>query len=142
MFVLLQAQYILIHQALLEHNQFGETEIPLSELHSTLNTLKQRSSGSEPSLMEEEFEVGHSSFILWENFTRGELIVLDCNKWKKIYFMMKIFLFCKSETSLLQKLEDIQRWDHRRKQGEESLFVCHPMWVSAEHWVNITPHIM
>lgn len=55
-FVLTQTQYILIHQALLEHNQFGETEIPLPELHSTLSTLKQKGSGNEPTLMEDEFE--------------------------------------------------------------------------------------
>lgn len=54
-----QAQYILIHQALLEHTQFGETESPLQELHSTLNTLKQRSSDNESTLMEEEFDVGN-----------------------------------------------------------------------------------
>lgn len=52
-----QAQYILIHQALLEHNQFGETEISLSELHSTVSTLKQGPPESESTLMEEEFEV-------------------------------------------------------------------------------------
>lgn len=58
----MQAQYILIHQALLEHNQFGETEITLSELHSTVSTLEQKNGDSEPSLMEEEFEV--SVFLL------------------------------------------------------------------------------
>lgn len=52
-----QAQYILIHQALLEHTQFGETESSLQELHSTLNTLKQRSSDNESTLMEDEFDV-------------------------------------------------------------------------------------
>lgn len=56
-FAITQAQYILIHQALLEHNQFGETEIPLSELHSTLSTLRSKVPPSEVSLMEEEFEV-------------------------------------------------------------------------------------
>lgn len=56
-FVCTQAQYILIHQALLEHNQFGETEISLSELHSTMNTLKEKNLDDEPTLMEEEFEV-------------------------------------------------------------------------------------
>lgn len=52
-----QAQYILIHQALLEHTQFGETECPLQELHSTLSTLKQSSSDNESTLMEDEFDV-------------------------------------------------------------------------------------
>lgn len=55
--VLKQAQYILIHQALLEHNQFGETEIPVAELPSTLSTLREKNSESELTLMEEEYEV-------------------------------------------------------------------------------------
>ncbi|KAL4635053.1 receptor-type tyrosine-protein phosphatase C [Arapaima gigas] len=54
--VQVEAQYILIHQALIEHTQFGETEIPLSELHSTFNTLKQKDLGSEATLLELEFQ--------------------------------------------------------------------------------------
>uniref|UniRef100_A0A3B3Q7E5 protein-tyrosine-phosphatase n=1 Tax=Paramormyrops kingsleyae TaxID=1676925 RepID=A0A3B3Q7E5_9TELE len=53
----LMAQYILIHQALIEHTQFGDTEIPLSEMHCTLTTLRQRDSDSEPTLLETEFQV-------------------------------------------------------------------------------------
>ncbi|XP_015243349.1 PREDICTED: receptor-type tyrosine-protein phosphatase C [Cyprinodon variegatus] len=68
--VQVEAQYILIHQALLEHNQFGETEITLSELHSTLSTLKQKTSDSEPTLMEEEFE-RLPSFKNWRTFNTG-----------------------------------------------------------------------
>lgn len=63
-FLLTQAQYILIHQALLEHNQFAETEISLAELHSTVNTLKQKNSGNEPTLLEEEFEVWYYLYFL------------------------------------------------------------------------------
>ncbi|KAJ7986230.1 hypothetical protein DPEC_G00337800 [Dallia pectoralis] len=54
--VQVEAQYILIHQALIEHNQFGETEIPLAELHSTLSTLKQKEPGNEPTLLQVEFQ--------------------------------------------------------------------------------------
>uniref|UniRef100_W5LE63 protein-tyrosine-phosphatase n=1 Tax=Astyanax mexicanus TaxID=7994 RepID=W5LE63_ASTMX len=51
-----QAQYVLYHTALIEYNQFGETEIPhCSDFHSTVNTLKQKD-GSDPSLMEMEFQ--------------------------------------------------------------------------------------
>ncbi|XP_059197945.1 receptor-type tyrosine-protein phosphatase C isoform X2 [Centropristis striata] len=67
--VQVEAQYILIHQALLEHNQFGETEITVSELHSTLSTLKQKNS-SEPSLMEDEFE-RLPVFKNWRTFNSG-----------------------------------------------------------------------
>ncbi|XP_061594790.1 receptor-type tyrosine-protein phosphatase C isoform X2 [Cololabis saira] len=68
--VQVEAQYILIHQALLEHNQFGETEIALSELHGTLSTLKQSNADSEPTLMEEEFE-RLPSFKSWRTFNTG-----------------------------------------------------------------------
>ncbi|XP_041126589.1 receptor-type tyrosine-protein phosphatase C-like isoform X3 [Polyodon spathula] len=54
--VQVENQYILIHQALLEHSQFGETELALSELHSSLNALKARDSPREPSLLEAEFQ--------------------------------------------------------------------------------------
>uniref|UniRef100_A0AAV2KNG8 Receptor-type tyrosine-protein phosphatase C n=1 Tax=Knipowitschia caucasica TaxID=637954 RepID=A0AAV2KNG8_KNICA len=52
--VQVEAQYILIHQALLEHNQFGETELELEELHSSLSTMREQSEDS--SLMVEEFQ--------------------------------------------------------------------------------------
>lgn len=68
--VQVEAQYILIHQALLEHNQFGETEINLSELHSSLTTLKEKTSDSEPTLMEDEFE-RLPSFKNWRTFNTG-----------------------------------------------------------------------
>ncbi|KAI3368598.1 hypothetical protein L3Q82_025600 [Scortum barcoo] len=68
--VQVEAQYILIHQALLEHNQFGETEINLPELHSTLSTLKQKSSDSEPTLMEDEFD-RLPTFKNWRTFNTG-----------------------------------------------------------------------
>ncbi|XP_019386110.1 PREDICTED: receptor-type tyrosine-protein phosphatase C [Crocodylus porosus] len=54
--VQVEAQYILIHQALVEYNQFGETEVPLSELHTYLNYLKRRDQPNEPSLLEAEFQ--------------------------------------------------------------------------------------
>lgn len=52
-----QAQYILIHQALVEYNQFGETEVSLAELHQYLSNLKKRDPPSEPSPLEAEFQV-------------------------------------------------------------------------------------
>ncbi|XP_074490897.1 receptor-type tyrosine-protein phosphatase C isoform X2 [Sebastes fasciatus] len=68
--VQVEAQYILIHQALLEHNQFGETEITVSELHSTLSALQQETSGNEPTLMEEEFD-RLPVFKNWRTFNTG-----------------------------------------------------------------------
>ncbi|XP_035747676.1 receptor-type tyrosine-protein phosphatase C isoform X4 [Egretta garzetta] len=54
--VQVESQYILIHQALVEYNQYGETEVSLSELHSYLNNLKRKDSPSDPSLLEAEFQ--------------------------------------------------------------------------------------
>ncbi|XP_074078397.1 receptor-type tyrosine-protein phosphatase C isoform X2 [Macrotis lagotis] len=54
--VQVEAQYILIHQALVEYNQFGETEVSMLELHSYLNNMKKRDPPSEPSPLEAEFQ--------------------------------------------------------------------------------------
>ncbi|XP_025776885.1 receptor-type tyrosine-protein phosphatase C isoform X2 [Puma concolor] len=54
--VQVEAQYILIHQALVEYNQFGETEVSLSELHPYLPNMKKRDPPSEPSPLEAEFQ--------------------------------------------------------------------------------------
>ncbi|XP_011365612.1 receptor-type tyrosine-protein phosphatase C [Pteropus vampyrus] len=54
--VQVEAQYILIHQALVEYNQFGETEVNLSELHPYLSNMKKRDPPSEPSPLEAEFQ--------------------------------------------------------------------------------------
>ncbi|XP_044798569.2 receptor-type tyrosine-protein phosphatase C isoform X2 [Bubalus bubalis] len=54
--VQVEAQYILIHQALVEYNQFGETEVSLSELHPYLSNMKKRDPPSDPSPLEAEFQ--------------------------------------------------------------------------------------
>ncbi|KFV70254.1 Receptor-type tyrosine-protein phosphatase C, partial [Dryobates pubescens] len=54
--VQVESQYILIHQALVEYNQYGETEVSLSELHSYLKNLKRKDPPSDPSLLEAEFQ--------------------------------------------------------------------------------------
>ncbi|XP_051766763.1 receptor-type tyrosine-protein phosphatase C [Ctenopharyngodon idella] len=67
--VQVEPQYILIHTALIEHNQFGETEVPLTEFHSVLNTLRQKD-GSDPSLLELEFQK-LPKFKNWRTFNAG-----------------------------------------------------------------------
>lgn len=59
-----QSQYILIHQALVEYNQYGETEVSLSELHSYLNNLKRKDPPSDPSLLEAEFQVNKHCILV------------------------------------------------------------------------------
>ncbi|XP_058256323.1 receptor-type tyrosine-protein phosphatase C isoform X11 [Hemibagrus wyckioides] len=53
--VQVEAQYVLIHTALIEYSQFGETEMALSNFHSEVNTLRQKE-GNDPSFMELEFQ--------------------------------------------------------------------------------------
>ncbi|XP_026556240.1 receptor-type tyrosine-protein phosphatase C [Pseudonaja textilis] len=54
--VQVEAQYILIHHALVEYVQFGETEVFVSELPNYLSQMKKKDSLSEPSLLEAEFQ--------------------------------------------------------------------------------------
>lgn len=68
--VQMETQYILIYQALLEHNQFGETEISLSELHTTVNTLTEQSSGEDSTLLQDEFE-RMPSYKNWRTSNNG-----------------------------------------------------------------------
>ncbi|KAM3876327.1 receptor-type tyrosine-protein phosphatase C [Diretmus argenteus] len=70
--VQVEAQYILIHQALIEHNQFGETEIGLAELHSVLCMLQENSS----TLMQEEYE-RVPKYKNWRTYNAG---ITDENK--------------------------------------------------------------
>ncbi|XP_062353247.1 receptor-type tyrosine-protein phosphatase C isoform X3 [Cinclus cinclus] len=68
--VQVESQYILIHQALVEYNQYGETEISLSELHSSLNNLKRKDHPSELSLLEAEFQ-RLPSYMGWRTQNTG-----------------------------------------------------------------------
>ncbi|XP_041064187.1 receptor-type tyrosine-protein phosphatase C isoform X3 [Carcharodon carcharias] len=54
--VQVEAQYILIHQALLEYYLYGETEVNLSELPKHLTNFKKNDPPTEPSLLEAEFQ--------------------------------------------------------------------------------------
>ncbi|XP_067893753.1 receptor-type tyrosine-protein phosphatase C isoform X8 [Heterodontus francisci] len=54
--VQVEAQYILIHQALLEYYLYGETEVSLSELPKHLINFKKNDPPSEPSMLEGEFQ--------------------------------------------------------------------------------------
>ncbi|XP_077188853.1 receptor-type tyrosine-protein phosphatase C [Paroedura picta] len=54
--VQVETQYILIHQALVEYVQYGETEVSIPELHNYLNNLKTNYTLNEPSLLEAEFQ--------------------------------------------------------------------------------------
>lgn len=57
-FCILQKQYIFLYRALLDVAQFGNTEIALKDLQTTVEQLKQRSNDSRDQCkLEMEFEV-------------------------------------------------------------------------------------
>ncbi|XP_051978116.1 LOW QUALITY PROTEIN: receptor-type tyrosine-protein phosphatase C [Xyrauchen texanus] len=78
--VQVEAQYTLIHTALIEHYQFGETEIFLSEFHLKLNTLRQKD-GNDTSLLELEFQK-LPKFKNWRTFNTA---IIEDNKKKNRY---------------------------------------------------------
>ncbi|XP_015176074.1 PREDICTED: tyrosine-protein phosphatase 69D [Polistes dominula] len=49
-------QYIFIYRALMEMAQYGDTEIPASQLKATVTRLRQRDNGKEKCRMEEEYD--------------------------------------------------------------------------------------
>ncbi|XP_069087538.1 receptor-type tyrosine-protein phosphatase C isoform X2 [Pleurodeles waltl] len=54
--VQVEAQYILIHHALVEYCLFGDTEISVPELAISLTNLKKKDPSSDPSTLEAEFQ--------------------------------------------------------------------------------------
>uniref|UniRef100_A0A4W5QNR4 protein-tyrosine-phosphatase n=1 Tax=Hucho hucho TaxID=62062 RepID=A0A4W5QNR4_9TELE len=109
--VQVEAQYILIHQALIEHNQFGETEISLAELHPTLGTLKQRDPGNEPTLLEAEFQ-RLPRYKNWRTFNTG---INEENKKKNRYSSVIPYDY----NRVLVKLEDESSHDQDDDDDED-----------------------
>ncbi|KAM5148100.1 receptor-type tyrosine-protein phosphatase C [Mantella aurantiaca] len=68
--VQVEFQYIFIHKALVEYNQFGETEVSMTELPLTLNNLKKNDPPSEPSQLVCEFQ-RLPSYRNWRPQTTG-----------------------------------------------------------------------
>ncbi|XP_040215800.1 receptor-type tyrosine-protein phosphatase C isoform X3 [Rana temporaria] len=68
--VQVEFQYIFIHKALVEYNQFGETEVSMAELPLILNSLKKKDSPSEPSQLTCEFQ-RLPSYRNWRPQTTG-----------------------------------------------------------------------
>ncbi|XP_046869798.1 receptor-type tyrosine-protein phosphatase C isoform X2 [Hypomesus transpacificus] len=109
--VQVEAQYILIHQALIEHNQFGETEVPLSELHSTLGRLQNRDPGSDPSLLECEFQ-RLPKYKNWRTFNMG---TTEENKKKNRYSSVIPYDY----NRVLVKMEDESSHDSDQESDED-----------------------
>ena len=55
-------QYIFIYRALMEMAQYGDTEIPASQLKNNVAKLRQRDNGKEKCRMEEEYDVSRKFF--------------------------------------------------------------------------------
>lgn len=65
-------QYIFIYRALMEMAQYGDTEIPASQLKATVTKLRQRDNGKEKCRMEEEYDV--SKTLLMFALTLGKYV--------------------------------------------------------------------
>ncbi|XP_033821337.1 receptor-type tyrosine-protein phosphatase C [Periophthalmus magnuspinnatus] len=119
--VQVEAQYILIHQALLEHNQFGETEISLSELHSSLSTLKEQSAEEEGTLLTEEFE-RMPRYANWRTYNAG---ITEENKKKNRsssvipYDYNRVLLRLEEEPSRDSRDDDINDDEEEESSDEE-----------------------
>ena len=57
MFILFQRQYIFVHDCILEHINFGDTNIPIRGFHKRLEALKAVNAVTKKSRLREEFEV-------------------------------------------------------------------------------------
>ncbi|XP_072555526.1 receptor-type tyrosine-protein phosphatase C-like isoform X2 [Paramormyrops kingsleyae] len=118
--VQVEAQYILIHQALLEHTQFGDTEIPLSEMHCTLKTLRQRDSDSEPTLLETEFQ-RLPNYTNWRTQNTG---INEENKKNNRYSAVVPYdynrVLIKSEEESNHESEEDEDEDYLTEEDEES----------------------
>ncbi|KAG9483315.1 hypothetical protein GDO78_009310, partial [Eleutherodactylus coqui] len=68
--VQVESQYIFIHKSLVEYNQFGETEISITELPHFLNNMKKNDLPSEPSQLSCEFQ-RLPSYKNWRPQTAG-----------------------------------------------------------------------
>ncbi|XP_035271535.1 receptor-type tyrosine-protein phosphatase C isoform X6 [Anguilla anguilla] len=109
--VQVEAQYILIHQALIEFNQFGETEISLSEFHSCLTALRQKDSPSDPTLLEAEFQ-RLPKYKNWRTFNTG---TNEENKKKNRYSSIIPYDY----NRVLVKLEEDNSQDSEQDEDEE-----------------------
>ncbi|XP_018421106.1 PREDICTED: receptor-type tyrosine-protein phosphatase C [Nanorana parkeri] len=68
--VQVESQYMFIHKSLVEYNQFGETEVSMTELPLILNNLKMKDPTSEPSQLMCEFQ-RLPSYRNWRPQTTG-----------------------------------------------------------------------
>ncbi|XP_067086600.1 receptor-type tyrosine-protein phosphatase C isoform X2 [Osmerus mordax] len=109
--VQVEAQYILIHQALIEHNQFGETEIALAEFHSTLGRLQNTDPGNDPSLLECEFQ-RLPRYKNWRTFNMG---TTEENKKKNRYSSVIPYDY----NRVLVKMEDENSHDSDQESDED-----------------------
>ena len=87
--IILQAQYVFVHDALCEVIQCGDTEILASRLSSTVENMAQNISGQTITGFQEQFQVSTVCFsnIVFKFFGNSRyrcLIKFVVNRWKRI----------------------------------------------------------
>lgn len=148
MFELLQKQYIFLYRALLDVAQFGNTEIPLKDLNTTVEQLKQRSNDSRDQCkLEIEFEVrrSHHTHDLWsipKSALRGKITIFSIFS---IFFCRKSILFWMNPIRIVRldrvkktvpKIEVIV-WFHLI----EIVSFSHQSVRKWIHWITLTYYI-
>ena len=87
--IMLQAQYVFVHDALCEVIQCGDTEILASRLSSTVGNMAQNISGQTISGFQEQFQVStlcfsNIVFKIFGNCRYSYWIKCVANQWKRI----------------------------------------------------------
>ncbi|XP_076135016.1 receptor-type tyrosine-protein phosphatase C isoform X3 [Alosa pseudoharengus] len=132
--VQVEAQYILIHQALIEFNQFGDTEVPLAELHSSITVL-QRKDCDEPTLMEAEFQ-RLPKYRNWRTFNTA---ISEENKKKNRdssyipYDFNRVLVKIEEETSRESDQEDDDDYSSSDDDEEESTQYINASYIDG-YW--------
>ncbi|XP_028918753.1 receptor-type tyrosine-protein phosphatase C isoform X4 [Ornithorhynchus anatinus] len=111
--VQVEAQYILIHQALVEYNRYGETEVNISELHRHLNYMTMRDPPNEPSPLEAEFQ-RLPTYTVWRSQNFGNQ---EENKSKNRN--SKIIPYDYNRVSLKHELETSKESEHESDESSD-----------------------
>lgn len=70
-------QYIFIYRALMEMAQYGDTEIPASQLKNNVAKLRQRDNGKEKCRMEEEYDVSRNPVKRLSHIKKKKVLIKE-----------------------------------------------------------------
>ena len=74
--IIIQDQYVLIHDALCDYITCGDTSVPAHELKAAIATLKRVDKNTKMTGFQEQFEVRNSSQEVFQEFLLNECAIL------------------------------------------------------------------